>query len=212
VLLEKLLTERTRLATVSGLHVSSFVSSNIHTISESETVTIAAKIMLEKKAISLLVSGDPLRLLSRRDLARLFVGVTDITVRDLMSPAIYIARYGERLVHLRRIMIEKRLDTVPVYGPRGELVGLISVDDIAWAFVFYHEELPERSRKRARRELRVEDCPLEGPLTVSPEDPASEAAKLLVERGARGVLVVESSKPVGILGVDEFVKALALYA
>ena len=210
-LLDKLLVEKTRLSTVARLHVSSFLRKSPLIFARSnESVGEIARKMIANDISSLPVlnNGELRGLVTKYEIAKLYLDIDDIETRKLMSPIAYIARFGERVVHLRQIMREKKAFFFPVIGLEGKLAGVVGIDEIADALVSFHEYVPERLRKEKRYQLYVEDVLRRPPPVVKEEDPVSIAARIIVERRYRGVIVLDNGRLSGVVTIDELTSTL----
>uniref|UniRef100_A0A7J3ZLE1 CBS domain-containing protein n=1 Tax=Fervidicoccus fontis TaxID=683846 RepID=A0A7J3ZLE1_9CREN len=211
-LLDKLLVEKTRLSTVARLHVSSFLrKSSLVFAHPGESVGAIARKMVANDISSLpvLEKGELVGLVTKYEIASLYLDVDDIKAKQLSSPIAYIARFGDRIVHLREIIREKKAFFFPVIGLEGKLVGVVGIDEIANAFVSFHEYVPERLRKVGKYQLFVEDVLRRPPPVVRENDPASAVARIIVEERFRGVIVLGDDEQLsGAVTIDDLTEAV----
>ena len=104
-----------------------------------DTVVSAAASMLSSQSIGAAVVGDPengvLGVISERDIAR-GVGdhgskIADMYVKDLMTRDIIIADLDWDVSHALDVMLSHNIRHLPVIDDELDLVGLVSMRDIA---------------------------------------------------------------------------------
>lgn len=210
--LSKLMMERTRLVTASRLHISSFTSTPLIHIEPNTSISEAISIMLSKKVSSLPITKDEkvVGLLLKLNIAALFIDNDSIKSQELSIPPIKIAKYGERVTHLRELFLFSNAIFIPVVDTFGKLVGNITVNEIADALFFYHENIRESSRKKAKKEIFVEDVMSRPPIWVDRGAYIKEAASKMLALNSKGITVLDGEKIFGIITENEFLsKALA---
>jgi len=114
--------------------------------------------------------------------------------------------------HARVLMVQHRVNQLPVlHGPR--LVGIVTDRDLRDAFPSVAETMaPSRRRPPAGAEpsaIPVEDVMSHHVLTVEPDTPLDEAARLLREKRIGALPVVSGGHVVGIVTRSDLLEALA---
>lgn len=104
------------------------------------TVAEAAELMRHHHVGDLVVVEEklgqrlPIGMLTDRDLVvevlAKNVAINDVTVGDLMSVGLVVARETDGVYETIQLMRSKGVRRLPVVGQKGELVGIISVDDL----------------------------------------------------------------------------------
>ena len=122
------------------------------------------------------------------------------TVGEIMSETLIVLREDETLSDLTDGMERFSLRHLPVL--RGErLVGLVNHKDILRAMVALTQRTPYHEP------LRVRDIMSSDPLTVPPETPLGEAARLLLARKASCILVTDTQGSLlGIVTENDYLK------
>jgi CBS domain-containing protein len=119
-----------------------------------ETLERAAQLMWEGDCGSLPVCGGngvirPVGMITDRDITMcsLFHGksLRELRVSDAMAKEVRVCRPGDSLADAEAIMREARIRRLPVVGSHGELIGVISLADLALEAV--------RERKGTRNEI-----------------------------------------------------------
>ena len=122
-----------------------------------------------------------------------------------------------------KILLEKRINGMPVIDPFGRLVGIICQSDLVAQqksipvpsiFTFLDSYLPLTSIKRIDKEiekiaaLTVNEAMTPEPVTVSPDTDIEDVAKLMVDKKYHTLPVVVDGKVIGIVGKEDVLKTL----
>ena len=117
-----------------------------------------------------------------------------ITAGDLMNPEILTVKEEMSVEEAAAFLTEHEITGAPVENSKGDLVGVISVVDIA-AGSF--------SGSRSVAELMTDDIQ-----SVPEEAMVSEVASLMLEDHLHRVLVVRDDQPVGIVSTSDLLGLL----
>ena len=146
-----------------------------------------------------------------------------IKVKDIMSKDIISVTPDTEIAHVARLLLEKRINGVPVVDEDGSLVGIICQSDliaqqknipIPSLFTLLDGFMPLTSLKRLDKEVekiaaaRVTQAMTLNPETVEPETAIEDVAALMVDKGFHTLPVVEEGKLVGIVGKEDILKTL----
>ncbi|MBW4419632.1 MAG: CBS domain-containing protein [Myxacorys californica WJT36-NPBG1] len=147
------------------------------------------------------------------------------TVADVMTPAPITVKPETPLSEVIKTIAEKRISGLPVTDEAGQLVGVISETDLMWretnvtppAYIMLLDsviylENPGRYEKDLHKALgqTVGEVMSSNPVTIAPEKPLSEAAKLMHDRQVNRLPVIDASgQIVGILTRGDIVRAMA---
>ena len=127
------------------------------------------------------------------------------------------------IANAAKILLEKRINGMPVIDAFGRLVGIICQSDlvaqqkgipIPSVFTLLESYIPLTSIKRLDKEMKkiaaltVKEAMTPDPVTVSLETDIEEVAKLMVDKKYHTLPVVEGDKVVGIVGKEEVLKTL----
>ncbi len=218
----KLGTQRTRLTVPGRLHVSSFMSTEpLYTISPGASVVDAARMMLENRVqvgtleasigvLPVVEGGSVAGVVSKWELAR-FIAESGIDAKasDVMTVKPFVLRWMDKVLHARKLMEENDISFIPVVDEEERLVGYITVYEVAYAMMAFHELVPEKHRKIRVQHLLVHDVMRLRPPRVEPETPLPEVARAILEKQSRGAVVVKDGRIVGIVTLDEIAKFIA---
>ena len=208
----KLATLRTRSLVPGRLHVSSFMTPDPLTVEPGVSVVEAAKTMLEREIGSLPVveGGEVVGLLTRWEVAGLARELYDVRVVDVMTTSPVTLRTTNKVLHARQVLQQYGLIFVPVLDEDGRPVGYVTVDEVADAFLAFHEIVPEKHRKIRIEHLLVDDIMRLRPPTLSPDDPLPKAVDAIEAKRSKGAIVVHEGRIVGIVTLVELMKAVVL--
>lgn len=146
-----------------------------------------------------------------------------LKAKDIMNPQVATVSPEAGISETVRILLEKRINGLPVVDPKGRLVGIICQSDliaqqkrmpIPSVFTLLDGLIPLKSSKDLDREMakiaaiRVAQAMTENPVTVSPETTLEEIATLMVEKKFHTLPVVEEGKLVGVIGKEDVLRTL----
>lgn len=126
------------------------------------TVAAAAKLMRQHHVGSLVVVDQtdggpriPVGIVTDRDMMMEITAMdldpAAITVGDIMAPELITAREQEGLLETMEIMRYKGVRRLPIVGAGGELIGIVTTDDLLEVLA---EELGELAKVIAREQSR----------------------------------------------------------
>lgn len=146
-----------------------------------------------------------------------------VNVKDIMSKDIISVTPDTEIAQVAKLLLEKRINGVPVVDDDGRLVGIICQSDliaqqknipIPSLFTLLDGFMPLTSLKRLDREVekiaatQASHAMTHNPETVGPETAIEDVAALMVDKGFHTLPVVEGGKLVGIVGKEDVLKTL----
>ena len=146
-----------------------------------------------------------------------------LKVKDIMTKEVISVTPETEITQAAEILLEKRINGLPVIDPFGRLVGIICQSDlvaqqkgipIPSVFTLLESFIPLTSMKRIDKEmekiaaLTVKEAMTLEPVTVSPETDIEDVAKLMVDKKYHTLPVVEGGKVVGVVGKEDVLKTL----
>jgi CBS-domain-containing membrane protein len=147
-----------------------------------------------------------------------------LTARDVMTREVVTIGIEASVEDLAKLLEERRISGVPVLDAQGGLVGVVTQSDLvqrsrdmelppALNILDLHLflETPSHFQKRLEKLLgnKVKDVMTEDPVTVAPDTPVNEIARLMSAKGVHTLPVVDSGKLVGIVGKLDLIRSLA---
>jgi CBS domain-containing protein len=126
-------------------------------------------------------------------------------VRDAMRKGVISCAPTLTLREAAKLMAEKKVRALVVIDEHCTLAGILSQTDLVNATLMQ----PQVPRWQ---EMTVNEVMTRDVLTVTPETPLTDAAKLMVDRGVHRLVVVESQRstcsPQGVLSVGDIMRRL----
>jgi nucleotide-binding universal stress UspA family protein/CBS domain-containing protein len=151
----------------------------------------------------------------RRGFSRFFLGsVAEIVLREASCPVLTIRGHAANRKHVGAWMTQNpvvaapddKLFTVEAKMHEGEFRAVPVVTDGIVVGIITDRDLRRFTGKLDT--TRVKDAMTEHAITVTPETPVAEAARLLRERKIGGLPVIEQGKLVGMITITDVLQAL----
>ncbi|MCU0573226.1 MAG: CBS domain-containing protein [Syntrophobacteraceae bacterium] len=146
-----------------------------------------------------------------------------LKARDIMCRNVVTVSPESGITETVAILLEKRVNGLPVVDGKGRLQGIICQSDliaqqkrvpIPSVFALLGGLIPLQSPRDLEKEvekiaaIRVAQAMTPKPVTVTPETSLEEIATLMVEKKYHTLPVVEDGKLVGIIGKEDVLKTL----
>ncbi len=140
-----------------------------------------------------------------------------LIARDVMKTEIVSVTPETALPALEDTLIGRHIGGVPVIEA-GKLVGIVSRSDIVRYFTIQRSMADLLGRPRASasarnhqadRHLTVRDIMAEAVVTVSPDAPIEDVARLMVDRHVHRVLVTNDGDVVGLISALDLARLIA---
>jgi CBS domain-containing protein len=146
-----------------------------------------------------------------------------LTAKDIMSKDIITISPESEIAPAAKILLEKRVNGLPVVDDSGNLVGILCQSDLIAqqkkislpsVFTFLDGFIPLQSSKHLDREFEIISALTVGkamtpkPTTVSPDTTIEDVATLMVNKNFHTLPVVEDGKIVGIIGKEDVLRTL----
>ena len=146
-----------------------------------------------------------------------------IKAKDIMTQKVITVTPDTEIAQAARLLLEKRINGVPVASTGGELVGILCQSDLIAQqksipspslFTLLDGYIPLTPTKRMDKEVekiaatKVAEAMTTPPITVDPETDIERIAALMVEKNFHTVPVVDGDKLVGIIGKEDMLRTL----
>ena len=127
------------------------------------------------------------------------------TVKDVMSTHVIAVRQSAPYKDMAAMLHDQRVSAFPVLDDDNKVVGVVSEADLLTKAAF-EGTVPrtlasrqERVRKQVNA-LTATDLMTKPPVTIGPDEPVSDAARLMFDRGVKRLPVIDvNGKLIGIL-------------
>jgi CBS-domain-containing membrane protein len=146
-----------------------------------------------------------------------------IKAKDIMTKEIITVAPETEIAQAAKMLLDKRINGVPVVNQAGKLVGILCQSDlisqqknipIPSLFTLLDGYIPLTTSKRMDKEVekiaatKVAEAMTVKPVTVDPETEIATIASLMVEKNYHTLPVVDAGKLVGIVGKEDVLKTL----
>ena len=146
-----------------------------------------------------------------------------LKVKDIMTTEIITVSPETEIVQATKLLLENRINGVPVLDETGRLVGILCQSDliaqqqklpIPSFFTLLDGLIPLISEKQLDKQVRkiaavtVAEAMTPNPVTVQPDTNIEEVAALMVDRNFHTIPVVDEGKLVGVVGKEDILRTL----
>ncbi len=132
-----------------------------------------------------------------------------LRVRDLMTPEVTTLRRNDALSIADDVMNLGRIRHLPVLDDDGVIVGIVSQRDLFRGALARALGYGAHAQQKLLGQLLVKEVMTNDPVTIGPDAPLADAARLMLQRKIGCLVVVQDGRLVGILTESDFVKRLA---
>jgi len=146
-----------------------------------------------------------------------------LKVKDIMTTELITVSPETEIVQATKLLLENRINGVPVTDETGKLVGILCQSDliaqqkklpIPSFFTLLNGLIPLISDKQLEKQIQkiaaitVAQAMTPNPVTVQPDMDIEEVAALMVDRNFHTIPVVDEGELVGIVGKEDMLRAL----
>jgi len=194
----KLGSVRKRDVTASRLHASSVIDKDIPFIAPDDEVSDILKTVGEPGPTMLPVinGGKLIGVITKANLLPLVK--SRVPISSMMQSHIITAAPDDRVIHARRLLIDRNIARLPVQTSGRELVGMISDFEIAIAFEKI-KEVPLGHQNRYLDEMLVRDAMRSPAIWAIPNLPASGAAQTMLQYNIGCLPVIDHDHMIGMV-------------
>ncbi len=130
-------------------------------------------------------------------------------VRDLMSSEVTTLRRNDKLSIADDVMRLGRIRHLPVLDDDEQVVGIVSQRDLFRGALARALGYGAHAQQKLLGQLVVKEVMTNDPVTIAPDVPIAEAARLMLKQKIGALVVVEDGRLVGILTESDFVRRFA---
>jgi CBS domain-containing protein len=192
----------------SRLHASSVTDKNVVIVDPyTEVKDILKKVGEPGPTLLNVVVNDVLvGVITKADLLHLVKSKKSIN--EIMKKNIFSVSPDDRVIHARRIMIDKHIARLPVLDT-GRLVGIISDTEIAFALADIKRSVPLGRQKHHLEELLVENVMKTPVLWTDPNMSAVDAATIMIKNNVGALPIIKDEKLIGIVSRTDLLKTIS---
>jgi len=191
----------------SRLHASSVTDKSIECIKpETDVKKILKKVGQPGPTILCVTENEKLiGVITKADLLPFVKSKKQL--REIMIKNINTVSVDDRVVHARHIMINENVARLPVTDD-GKLAGIISDNEIAFAFANIKRSFPLGRQKHQLDELLVQDAMKTPVIWTEPKTSIYDAAQIMLKHNLGALPIVEKEKLVGIISRTDLLKTI----
>ena len=146
-----------------------------------------------------------------------------LKVKDVMTKELITVSPDTEIVHATKLLLENRINGVPVTDETGKLVGILCQSDmiaqqkklpVPSFFTFLNGLITLTSTKQFEKQVQkiaattVAQAMTPNPVTVRPDTNIEEVAALMVDNNFHTIPVVDEGELVGIVGKEDILRTL----
>jgi len=146
-----------------------------------------------------------------------------LKAKDLMTREVITVTPQTEVTQIARLLLENRLNGLPVVDTDGTLVGMICQSDLIAeqekiplpsVFTILDAFIPIYAPGKIEKEIhkiaamKAADAMTRDPVTVGPQTGLDEIASIMVNKAIHTIPVVEEGKLVGIIGKEDILRTL----
>ncbi|HEV2854959.1 MAG TPA: CBS domain-containing protein [Thermoanaerobaculia bacterium] len=134
--------------------------------------------------------------------------MSPLKVRDLMTVEVLSVHPAESVDKVYDALTERGLRHVAVIDGEGDLVGIVSQEDLLRHGLAGRSDLPPVLQRVLLRQTRVEEIMTSEVETAAPDQPLEDAAQVMSKNQIGCLPVVEDWRVVGFLSASDVMKHL----
>lgn len=215
---------------LEAIRVGEFMSRDLISITERDTIYDCAKLMLSHKISSIIIlkkDGTLAGIITKTDLASIFLtqSSTPLSVSKVMTKKVVTVKPGDSLLYVESVLINNKISRVVVERKRMP-VGIITHRDFIpakmplWIKQYADpKEVEEFTLGAHPHEYKsnqlsylltfiAADIMTANPIVIDAKEDVSTAALLMIRHGISGLPVVRNALLVGIVTKTDIVKAI----
>jgi CBS domain-containing protein len=190
-IVDRLGSSKMKSLSASSAHVSGVMSDNPLTVTPQTDIVDAAKIMIDKQISSLPVLENVklVGVITKSTMTRLCLHIDNIFVGQIMSKSPITTTPFDRIVNIRRTMLEKNISSLPVVEGE-EVVGMVTEGQIALYLAQFRDNVPGKHQEERIRHVEVNEIMQKAPPNLHPDDKVSQAADLMRKERVKSLPVI----------------------
>lgn len=132
-----------------------------------------------------------------------------LKVRDVMTREVHTVERNDQIGLADRRMAEHRIRHLPVLDESGEVCAVVSQRDLFRGALLRTLGFGSRAEETLMKQVVVKEAISGELVTIGPDAPLAEAAKLMFEKKIGCLPVIDDRKLIGILTEADFVRLAA---
>ncbi len=200
---------RSKGVSTSRFHASSVIDKNVEILSPETDIENILKTVGEPGPTMLnVVEGERIiGVITKADLLPLVS--SEKKIKEIMNKNIHSVSPDDRVIHARRRMIDENIARLPVMN-NGILLGVISDNEIAFAFAELKKSISIGKQKHKLDELLVNDTMKTPAIWTEADVTIKEAASIMIENNVGSLIIKENNKVIGIVTRTDLIKTIQI--
>lgn len=197
--------KKTSAVSPTKIHVANKTDEAFTSAYPDEAVDVIVPLLQQYKLVVVLDSDH--RLIGKVDATDLLKVMQPEVPAEKLMQAPSIVHPGERVVHLRRRMLDEDATKFVVVDDGG-VAGVVTETDIARSLRDFRSTVEDNYQEHRVRNLYVSDIMTSPAISVGPDTATGEIVDLLVNRNISSVPVVKDGRVVGQISKESLIVAL----
>jgi len=193
----------------SRLHASSVTDKEFEIVTpDTDVETILKKVGGPGPTMLNVVENEKLvGVVTKADLLHLVD--SNLKLDQIMQKNVLVVSPDDRVIHARRIMIDKQIARLPVVN-NGMLLGVISDTEIAFALAEVKRSFPIGKQKHQLDELLVGNVMKSPAIWTTQNMTCKDAAKIMLKKNIGFLPVIDNNKLSGVVTRSDLLKTIKL--
>ncbi len=119
-------------------------------------------------------------------------------ISEIMTPQVISIDFEQSIAVLEKTLSDAKISGVPVSGPDGELIGLVSKSDL----VRFSPSIADASKAKVWQIMTCDVC------GVNADDDVVDVARKMIEKNVHRVVVYSGSEAVGLATTFDMLKVI----
>ncbi len=194
---------------LTHMRISTIMTDDVITVSVTDSKVSVLKTMVDNHigGIPIIEDDEIVGMITKTDFLKdMDLDVYDDTpVKEIMTKRVVTVNPDDRLVHARRLMIDKSISRLVVVNA-GLIMGIVTAKDMAKTIIDFKKRVPEKYQENQIRNLFVQEIMSQTIETTTKETSIADVAKVMVDKEFSGMPVSENNKVQGIVSKTDILR------
>jgi CBS domain-containing protein len=189
----------------SSLHISTAMKSPVISVEKDISVKKATDIMLKEgiSSLSVLDEGRPVGIVTKTDIVKTLAD-SEEKLEDIMKRSVVMVSENDRIVHARRLMLDKKIGRVVVVE-EGNIIGILTGMGTARA-LFAFKQATDKGHSSRIRNILVREAMTPKVITLDIKAKVKDALKIMINKKFSGIPLTREGKLAGIVTKTDMLK------
>lgn len=206
IIAEKLGAKHSSEIAPTAIHVSNTIDDDFTFIYEDQEVDVLIPLLQERYKLAVVYDSDN-KLVGQVNSGDILNRMKPEGDLSSMMEKVQFIEAGERMVHLRRRMLDEKISRFVVMG-EGKMAGIVSETDVAVALLKFRESVDDRHQEHQVRNILVQDIMTAAVQSVEIGSPVEKVVGMMLTKNYSSVPVTDNGKVVGLVTRQSLIQAL----